>query len=110
MEQSRGPMDKNRITRPTGRTSELLIAKSTVIKGRGGKSGGRAAKAVGLTSGGLRGVLDSGLRSSQGSLTAAQKSAEGIVGGSAPSKARTVEEASRAAISCEPCGRRIRSN
>jgi len=31
-----------------------MIAKSTTIKGRGGKSGGRAAKAVGLTSGGLR--------------------------------------------------------
>jgi RNA-directed DNA polymerase len=31
-----------------------LIAKSTAIKGRGGKSDGRAAKAVDLTSGGLR--------------------------------------------------------
>ena len=59
-----------------------MIAKSTVIKGRGGKSGGRAAKAVGLTSGGLRCVPATGLRSSQGDLTAAQKSAEGIVGGS----------------------------
>ena len=58
-----------------------MIAKSTVIKGRGGKSGGRAAKAVGLTSGGLRCVSVTGLRSSQGDLTAAQKSAEGIVGG-----------------------------
>jgi hypothetical protein len=38
-------------------------------------------KAVGLTSGGLRCVPDSGLRSPQGGLTAAQKSAEGIVGG-----------------------------
>jgi hypothetical protein len=35
-----------------------MIAKSTVIKDRGGKSGGRAVKAVGLTSGGLRCVLD----------------------------------------------------
>ena len=58
-----------------------MIAKSTAIKDRGGKSGGRAVKAVDLTSGGLRCVLDSGLRSSQGGLTAAQKSAEGIVGG-----------------------------
>jgi len=33
-----------------------MIAKSTAIKGRGGRSGGRAAKAVGLTSGGLRRV------------------------------------------------------
>jgi hypothetical protein len=58
-----------------------MIAKSTAIKDRGGKSGGRAVKAVDLTSGGLRGVPDSRLRSSQGGLTAAQKSADGIVGG-----------------------------
>jgi hypothetical protein len=64
-----------------------VIAKSTVIKDRGGKSGGRAAKAVGLTSGGLRCVPATGLRLPQGNLTAAQKSAEGIVGGSAPPKA-----------------------
>ena len=57
-----------------------MIAKSSAIKGRGGKSGGRAVKAVGLTSGGLRCVSDSGLRLSQGDLTAAQKSADGIVG------------------------------
>ena len=31
-----------------------MIAKSTAIKDRGGKSGGRAVKAVDLTSGGLR--------------------------------------------------------
>ena len=59
--------------------SEQLIAKSMVIKGRGGKSGGRAVKAVGLTSGGLRCVSATRLRSPQGDLTAAQKSAEGIV-------------------------------
>jgi len=64
-----------------------VIAKSIVIKDRGGKSGGRAVKAVDLTSGGLRCVPASGLRSSQGGLTAAQKSAEGVVGGSAPPKA-----------------------
>jgi len=58
-----------------------VIAKSTVINDRGGKFGGRAVKAVDLTSGGLRCVPDSGLRSSQGGLTEAQKSAEGIVGG-----------------------------
>ena len=56
-----------------------MIAKSTVIKGRGGKSGGRAAKAVDPTSGDLRGVPATGLRSSRGGLTTAQKSAEGIV-------------------------------
>jgi len=64
-----------------------MIAKSMVIKGRGGKSGGRATKAVGLTSGGLHGVSATRLRSSQGDLTAAQKSAEGVVGGGAPPKA-----------------------
>ena len=58
-----------------------MIAKSTVIKDRGGKSGGRAVKAVGLTSGGLRCVSHSGLRPPQGGLTATQKSAEGIGGG-----------------------------
>jgi hypothetical protein len=47
-------MDKNRILGLPGRTSEQMIAKSTAIKDRGGKSGGRAAKAVGLTSGDLR--------------------------------------------------------
>jgi len=51
------------------------------IKGRGGKSDGRAAKAVDLTSGDLCCVPESGLRSSWGGLTAAQKSAEGVVGG-----------------------------
>jgi len=64
-----------------------MIAKSMVIKGRGGRSGGRAVKAVGLTSGGLCCVPATGLRPSQGDLTAAQKSAEGVVGGSAPPKA-----------------------
>ena len=53
LEQSRDPMDKNRIRGLPGRTSEQVIAKSVAIKGRGGKSGGCAVKAVGLTSGGL---------------------------------------------------------
>ena len=60
-----------------------MNAKSSVIKDRGGKSGGRAAKAVGLTSGGLRCVSATRLKSPQGGLIAAQKSAEGIVGGGA---------------------------
>jgi len=47
MEQGRGPMGKYRITGPTGRTSEQMIAKSMVVKGRGGKSGGRTVTAVG---------------------------------------------------------------
>jgi hypothetical protein len=53
VEQNRGPMDKNRILGLPGRTSEQMIAKSTAIKDRV-VTGGRAAKAVGLTSGDLR--------------------------------------------------------
>ena len=49
-------MDKNRIGGLCGRTSELMIAKSVVIKGRRGKFGGCAVKAAGLTSGDLRRV------------------------------------------------------
>ena len=60
-------MDKNRIRGLPDRTSEQMIAKSTAIKDRGGKSGGRAAKAVGLTSGDLRCVRVTGLSGSQGS-------------------------------------------
>ena len=56
VEQSRDPMDKNRIRGLPGRTSGQVTAKSIAIEGRGGKSGGCAAKAVGLTSGGLRRV------------------------------------------------------
>ena len=43
-----------------------MIAKSTAIKDRGGKSGGRAMTAVDLTSGGLRRVRETGLSGSQG--------------------------------------------
>jgi hypothetical protein len=57
-----------------------MIAKSITIKGWGGKSGRCVVKAVGLTSGGLRGVLESGLDDPQGASNAAQESAEGIVG------------------------------
>lgn len=57
-----------------------MIAKSITIKGWGGKSGRCVVKAVGLTSGGLPGVLESGLDDPQGASNAAQESAEGIVG------------------------------
>lgn len=57
-----------------------MIAKSIAIKGRGGRSGRCAVKAVELTSGGLPGVLESGLSGSQGPLTAVQESAEGKLG------------------------------
>ena len=68
-------MNKNRIRGLPGRTSERVIAKSTAIKGREGKSGGDAAKAVGLTSGGLRRVRKSRTEAGpQGPVTAAQKS------------------------------------
>jgi RNA-directed DNA polymerase len=59
-----------------------MIAKSTAIKVWGGKSGGRAVKAVGLTSGGLRLRPGNGTEVVARRLIAAQKSAEGIVGGS----------------------------
>jgi hypothetical protein len=57
-------MDKNRIRGLPSRTSEQLIAKSIVVKGWGGKFGGRAGKAVDLTSGDLRRVRDTGLSGS----------------------------------------------
>jgi hypothetical protein len=56
-----------------------MIAKSTTIKDRGGKSGRCVVKAVGLTSGGLPGVLESGLDDPRGELIAEQESAAGIV-------------------------------
>jgi hypothetical protein len=62
VEQRREPMNKNRIRGLRRRTSGLLIAKSTTIKGAGGKFGGCALKAVILIAGGLLHVLESGLR------------------------------------------------
>ena len=56
MEQRRDPMDKNRIRGLPGRASGRMTAKSTAIKGRGGRFGECAVKAVGLTSGDLRRV------------------------------------------------------
>lgn len=55
-------------------------AKSTTLKGLGGRSGGCVVKALCLPSEGLPGVLESGLNSSQGLLIVRQDSAEGIVG------------------------------
>jgi hypothetical protein len=57
-----------------------MIAKSIFTKGQRRKSGSRAGKVVELTSGDLTGVRESGLRVSQGILTADQESAAGIVG------------------------------
>ena len=56
-----------------------MIAKSISIKGQGCRSGRCAAKAVELTSGGPVSSARR-LRRPRGHLTAAQKSAEGIVG------------------------------
>src|SRR5580658_8108409 len=61
------------------RTSGQLTAKSVSIKGAKRRSGGCAWKAVELTPGDLSCVRH-GLRLSRGSLTAGQKSAEGVVG------------------------------
>ena len=86
VEQSRDPVlakagNRNPIGGRPGRTSGLLTAKSTAIKGRDGISGGCAATAIELTSGDLRRAPAMGLRGSRGALIAAQKSAAGIVAG-----------------------------
>lgn len=73
-------MDKNRIGGRRGRTSGQLTAKSISIKGTGCRSGGRASKAVELTSGDLPSVSESRLRAERSVLTERQKSAEGIRG------------------------------
>ena len=80
-------MDKNRIRGVRRRTSGHVTAKSTSIKGGERKSGGRAAKVIELTSGGLRRAAGpcantrrARLIGSQGPTTASQKSAEGVVG------------------------------
>ena len=80
VEQNRGLTNRNRISGIPGRTSGRLIAKSISIKGQGCRSGRGAGKAIELTWGGLCRVPISELREPQGDLTAAQESAEGIVG------------------------------
>jgi hypothetical protein len=79
VEQTREPMDKNRIRGSQRRTSMQPNAKSTSIKGAGCKPGGCARKVVELTSGDLPSVRESGLRIEQSVLIRRQKSAEGIV-------------------------------
>lgn len=92
-------MDKNRIRGSHDGTSGLKATKSISIKWRGCKFGGRALKEAKLTSGGLCRVADSQLRGPRGSLTAAQKSAEGIV-------IRAVGEASEA-LQCRKAQQQI---
>ena len=83
-----------------------MSAKSLAIKAGSGESGGCAAKAANLASGGprLAGIPWSG-QSFAKSVNAPRKSAEGAVAG-LPAKARTTHGVSRAARSCEPGGRR----
>ena len=59
MERSCGLTNRNR-KEAHDRTSGLPTTKSITIKGHGGISGGRAAKAVELTPGDLRGCLANG--------------------------------------------------
>ena len=80
MEQTRDPMDKNRIRGLPGRTSGRMSAKSTVIKGRGGKFGGCAGKASDLTSGDPRPCPDLRTERVARRVIAGRKSAEGIIG------------------------------
>jgi len=56
-----------------------MTAKSISINGTKRKSGSRASKTTELTSGDLPRVVESRLNVSRGTLTARQKSAEGIV-------------------------------
>ena len=65
-----------------------MAAKSTSIKGAGGKFGGCALKADILITGGLLHVPESGLREERSALTVWQKSASGIVAARA-AKAQT---------------------
>src|SRR5512144_1158025 len=61
------------------RASWPMTAKSISIKGAERRSGGCVRKAVVLTSGELDRVPATGLRGSRETLTAVQKSAEGVV-------------------------------
>jgi hypothetical protein len=56
-----------------------MAAKSTSIKGGGGKFGGCALKVVFLITGGLPHVLETALRVERSTLTVRQESAAGIV-------------------------------
>src|SRR5271165_1304871 len=80
VEQNRDLTNRKRIRGIPGRTSGRLITKSISIKDQGCRSDGGAGKAIELTWGGLRRVPNSELRAPRGDLTAAQESADGIVG------------------------------
>jgi len=78
-EQKREPMDKNRIRGIRCRARWQATAKPISIKGTGCRSGGCARKVVGLTSGDLSLVLETGLSIERLMEIGWQKSAEGIV-------------------------------
>ena len=80
VEQNRDLTNRKRIRGIPGRTSGRLITKSISIKDQGCRSDRGAGKAIELTWGGLRRVPSSELGKPRGDPTAAQKSAEGIVG------------------------------
>jgi hypothetical protein len=71
VEQNRDLTYRNRIGGMSSRTSGLSIAKSISIKSSRCKFGRCAGKAVELTSGDLRRVLETGLREPRGDLIAA---------------------------------------
>ena len=73
------PMDKNRIRGQHSRASWQRAAKPISIKASVGKSGGGALKAVELTTGGLRHVVETRLERKRLFLNVQQKSAKGIV-------------------------------
>ena len=80
VEQNRDLTNRKRIRGIPGRTSGRLITKSISIKDQGCRSDRGAGKAIELTWGGLRRVPNLELRAPRGDLTAAQESADGIVG------------------------------
>ncbi len=79
-EQMHEPRDTNRIMRRERRASRQQTTKPISIKDAERKSGGCVRTVVELIAGDLRRVSNAGLTESEDSVTAAQKSAEGIVG------------------------------
>ena len=79
MEQTREPMNKNRMRGIPWGTSGQVTTKSIFIKPTGCKSGGCVRKAVELTSGDLSFAVESRLRVERSALTGRQKSAEGVL-------------------------------
>jgi hypothetical protein len=109
VEQSRGPMDKKRIMRPT-RPDERASARKVHSHQRPGVVGGRAVKAVGFTSGDLRLPLGFGTEIDASRSDRGAEVSGGIVGGAGSAEGLNGGVANRTAISRKPCGRRISGN